>query len=451
MLVLSRQRGESVVIGDAIDVTIVDLRGDKVRLGINAPRDIAVHRKEVYQAIQQQQARPEEAGPACARPEPPPQPAPAMPRALHNSPLFAPWKDPTSGIESFILTRRLAPIQQSFCFLSPSLSRDGRYLWFYCAFPPAGDQQYGRTLGVVDLASQEVRHFPETQFAAASPWIDPETAEAYWCAGPEIYRRGPKAEDKVVLVNRFPEAITLHRRPASIATHLTRSANGKELSIDTCVGQEWHVGSAPLDGSPVHIWQSFDRNHCHAQFSPTDPDLMLLVQEGWVDYRTGGKIPASEKRLWLLRRGKKAEPLLSVKPSHTQGHEFWAADGQGVWFVDYAAGTGRVSLATGKAEIIWPGGTCHSHADASGQYLVGDIGPFTWDAGCRVAFYNTRTRKEVNIVSALPPPPYARKAYHLDPHPQFCLDGRYIVYTTTVLGRVDVALVPVEGLRAATE
>ena len=51
MLVLSRQRDETIMIGDDIELTIVDIRGDKVRIGIKAPSRIAVHRKEVYEAI----------------------------------------------------------------------------------------------------------------------------------------------------------------------------------------------------------------------------------------------------------------------------------------------------------------------------------------------------------------------------------------------------------------
>jgi carbon storage regulator len=51
MLVLSRQREETIMIGDEIEITVVDIRGDKVRLGITAPTRIAVHRKEVYDAI----------------------------------------------------------------------------------------------------------------------------------------------------------------------------------------------------------------------------------------------------------------------------------------------------------------------------------------------------------------------------------------------------------------
>jgi len=54
MLVLSRQRDETIVIGDNIRITIVDVRGDKVRIGIDAPRDVSVHREEVYNAIQRE-------------------------------------------------------------------------------------------------------------------------------------------------------------------------------------------------------------------------------------------------------------------------------------------------------------------------------------------------------------------------------------------------------------
>lgn len=56
MLVLTRQKDESIIIGDDIEIVIVDVRGDRVRLGINAPREISVHRKEIYDAIQKEKA-----------------------------------------------------------------------------------------------------------------------------------------------------------------------------------------------------------------------------------------------------------------------------------------------------------------------------------------------------------------------------------------------------------
>jgi carbon storage regulator len=54
MLVLSRQRDESIMIGDDVEITIVDVRGDKVRLGITAPKSCPVHRREIYDAMKRE-------------------------------------------------------------------------------------------------------------------------------------------------------------------------------------------------------------------------------------------------------------------------------------------------------------------------------------------------------------------------------------------------------------
>ena len=70
MLVLSRQRDESIIIADNIKITIVDIRGDKVRLGIDAPKEIPVHRQEVFDAIQRENEKQSEA----ANPPPPEEP-----------------------------------------------------------------------------------------------------------------------------------------------------------------------------------------------------------------------------------------------------------------------------------------------------------------------------------------------------------------------------------------
>ena len=67
MLVLSRQRDESIIIGDNIIVTIVDIRGEKVRLGIDAPTEIPVHRREVHEAIQRENLRASQLEPKDAR------------------------------------------------------------------------------------------------------------------------------------------------------------------------------------------------------------------------------------------------------------------------------------------------------------------------------------------------------------------------------------------------
>lgn len=85
MLVLSRQRDESIMIGDNIVITIVDIRGDKVRLGIDAPTEIPVHRREVYEAIQRENLRASQLEPRETRalgkpPAPPPRPENRGPR-----------------------------------------------------------------------------------------------------------------------------------------------------------------------------------------------------------------------------------------------------------------------------------------------------------------------------------------------------------------------------------
>lgn len=78
MLVLSRHKDEQIIIGDDIVITVVDLRGDKVRIGIEAPTETTVHRREVYEAIRREAEQ-------AKRLEPPPEP-PAAPAPLARPP-----------------------------------------------------------------------------------------------------------------------------------------------------------------------------------------------------------------------------------------------------------------------------------------------------------------------------------------------------------------------------
>lgn len=94
MLVLTRQRNETIIIGDDIEITVVDIRGDKVRLGINAPAHVSVYRKEVYEAIQRENKASQQVALKEQEPTPPQQlpqnPTPKPPAKRRR-------KKPTSG------------------------------------------------------------------------------------------------------------------------------------------------------------------------------------------------------------------------------------------------------------------------------------------------------------------------------------------------------------------
>ena len=431
MLVLSRTRGQSVMIGDEIDVTVIDMRGDKVRLGINAPRNVAVHRREVYDAIRSQntasaQMKAEDVPGLSPRPAQGTV-AEAAPRKPESSPLFTSWKDPASGVESFILTERVAPAQESFESPASSLSADGRCLWFYCAFSPGGHPRYGRSLAVVDFHDNAVRHFPETQFGEASPLVDPQTGDVYWSSAHHVYRRSAKGTGRAALVGQLGrDALRDGQFPLSASTRLSFSADRRRLSLDAALDGKGLVGAIDVAGGAAEVWQAFEKPASHAQFNPVEPDLMLFRLDG---------------QLHTVRKGQKAKAL--AKEVTRVAEAFWSADGKAVYYTAPGAGLMRVAAEGGKAETIWPAASASFHIDAAGQYIVAAVAS-PEPGHSRVAFYNVRAGKEARIYTL------TGEAGALRARPRFTGNGEYVVYTTSAKERADVALTPVAALVAAT-
>jgi hypothetical protein len=362
---------------------------------------------------------------------------------LKDSSLFTAYTHPASGVTCYLLTKKVAPVQEAFYFSNESMSADGRYLWFYCAFPPSGNSGQGRTLGVVDFETQEVRHFPETQFNEASPFID-ASGEVTWGMGHSLWRRGPGKEDAVALINSLPEEIIGSRPVPRIATHLTRAVDGRTFFIDAHIGMQYVFGTLPVDGGPFEEWQRFERNYNHAQISPTDPDVVLFAQEHHPDPITGLTFPIVN-RLWIMRRGEKPRPILREPLWVT--HEWWDPDGEHVWCV-WGNETWRVRVCDGEVEkVAFPHHCWHSHSSRQGEYIIGDSNTRFY-RGCpsSVSFLNRTTGKLVKIMDNPAMENYVGGHYHIDPHPRFCCGDRYGVFTTTIRGEVDLAVVSVQEL-----
>lgn len=355
-----------------------------------------------------------------------------------RSKLFIPWIDPASGVTLYLLAQKAAPVQQGFYFVNDGTSSDGRYLWFYCAFPPSE----AKTLGVVDFEKQQVFHFPETQFSAVSPFVDGATGWACWCSHNAIWRRGPDPACTAELVNALPEEVIQNRPISRLATHLTRSANGKEFFVDAGVGLKWIFGTLPADGGDFQLWHEFERHHDHAQFSPADPDLILLAQENHIDPATGLLSPITD-RLWKLRRGGNPEP---VHPRPTVvTHEWWDEGGDHAWCVDCPESVRRVRLADGAVEQVWANkGAWHGHHSPCGKYVLldrpADVARLYRGCESTVDFLNRETGRQIRIVTNPEVRGIVGARYHIDPHPRFCRGG-FIVFTVTVRGGVDLALV----------
>lgn len=366
--------------------------------------------------------------------------------SLSQHPFFRPWTDPAGGAVSWLLSERVAPVQQTFYFVNPSLSADQRWLWFYTSFPP--NRQ--KTLGVVclDPAAPLIRHFPQAGFSGSSPMVLPEGDAVLLCIDATVWRLG--VDGAMTAVLSLSEEYIARRRVERLATHLSRSADGRYLLLDAHVGNQWAVAIGEIATGRVSVIKEFATQHNHGQFSPVDPELLLIPADHHVDPHTG-RFTHHDFRVFLMDiRGRQFQCLTPhVHCEHLHGicHEWWSRDGL-VCYVDYDRGACEMSLADRREVLVWPEPLCHAHCSADRQLWCADQSPYFWDERpCEVKFFDRRGGQVRHIVTAMPKPPLPRKGYHLDPHPQFSPQDDCVVYTTMVAGAVDVALCPVDGLR----
>jgi hypothetical protein len=366
-----------------------------------------------------------------------------------TSRLFTPWRNPTNGVESYILTERPAPVQQSFYYTHPSYTDDGRFLWVGFGFPPPGGRYAQQVLGVVDFEKDEVRVYHETQFPSSRPLVNLSNGDVYWGNNLEVWKRGPHAGDRAQLVNRFPSDL-VEGRLDRLATHPTFSADGQSINLDARFvrpdgSQVVYIGVLPLDGSPFQVWQRTEGFfYDHGLFSPTDANVQMLAHEYWQDNNPfDHDLPYH--RLWIIRKGEELRPILKTPVSHS-GHEWWDPDGAHVWYLHYGVGVKKVDVASGTETLIWPGALSHAHSDRTGRYLIADRMDDPKVCDCHVIFRDNASGREVELVNRPPLDAGLTQCVHLHPHPQFCMGDRYICHTTTIHDRVDVALVPTSSL-----
>lgn len=361
--------------------------------------------------------------------------------------MFTPYIDPQSGVVSYLLTKRAAPVQQAFYFVNTGFSPSQRYLWFYAAYPPAG----GRVLGVLDFEEGTQQVFPETRFCSESPLVVEEGV--YWASDRFLCFRGPRPQDTTELLAKYPDEFFGDRALGHMATHLTFSPDKKELFFDAKVGADFFAGVFNLQTRQFIIWRHFDRYYNHAQFCPTDPDLVLMAQDNQIDPLTGIKTPY-DNRLWLLKRNGDFFPVFRDNIRVT--HEWWDQDGDHFYALNQMDQlNGPAIIRFNRHDLTWenflPGKYWHAHDFNHGKWFVADRHPWTdFYRNCPsdVQFIERESAKRMTIISKNPEIKTPGNIYHIDPHPRFSPDGTMITHTATVSGKVDVALTFTEEILA---
>ena len=372
---------------------------------------------------------------------------------------FRLFTDPVSGMKSYVLNTKAAAGQQSFYFVNRAMDDHGRYLWFYCYYPPAAY----RTLGVVDFETDEVRVFPETQFIGG-PLVDTDTGDAYFGSPQGIFRKSPKADRPVEKLAPVPQAISRYYPVLSLATHMTFNRAKDALYLDARAGDHFIHGLLSLKDGSFHVWREFDYCRNHAQLNPADDGIVLYAEDHWTDCAAGrtNRIRYNENgefmRLWTMTPDG-TETMYPPLNGQRATHEWWSRNGEILYYCKYTNEEGNngiagINLKTGEHRVYAPVRAWHGFSSIDDDFYVYDENDvFYRGTPSRVGFYNAGTGKQVYIVTQNPAlaPRDNPSPYHLDPHPQLVFSDRYVSYTIAQNGYTEVAVAPVGQLLRATE
>jgi Tol biopolymer transport system component len=289
--------------------------------------------------------------------------------------------------------------------------------------------------------------YPESLFSEESPMVAPDSSGVYYITADRLCYTPLKGETRVI--GKIPENYINNRFLYWAGTHLSISADGKWFLVDGEIGDDCFIALMDVKTGEFKLLHEFNYRHDHAGFSPVNPKQFLFPRDWRRDPATG-KYQYMENRLYVMDTDQTYyRPLY---PEFWEGkhgntaHEWWSKDGI-VCFVNYADGVFECNPDTLEKRHVWKRPLCHAHSNGDRTLFCGDQTPYEWKKRpVEILFYNRNTGEEKHIVTAMPYPPVPRGDYHLDPHPHFSPDGRYIVYMTTVLGKVDVAVTPVEPL-----
>ena len=390
-----------------------------------------------------------------------------------TSPFFRRHVDRDSGVASYVLEPgRFAHNQQSIYFTAKSMTDDGRFLLF-----DISDDEFavkdGKRLKV--KKQKAVIDFLNDRFILLEgvggqiPFLDVREDKLYYIMrNPDrLCRRDLLVEPaREIEVCRIPadELLAGGNHISYYATHLTLTKDRSRAFFDLRADDRFIQGALVLATGKFEKWSETDHVINHGAVNPVDDKIALGAWEvDWTDQKgRHHPIPKPTKenpnvvypRLQLLRPGVAPETIPPMINNYAT-HENWAEDGKGFYYC-----SNRViyhDLASGRQDVIVPMDAGHATMTGDNLYVTFDSPDYArngWYRGCSwsVCFWNRRTACGLYIHTRMPAlcPKNNQSNLHPDPHPQFVMNGRYVVCTLNEPGRMNLSVTPVAPLIART-